>query len=65
MVRGAHLNGVDVTAHWRLLAKNPTPIDKPTNEDASLSPPTEIDAPINPNYGYDKQFYRDQFLGIT
>ena len=27
VVRVAHLNGVYVTAHWRLLTKNPTPID--------------------------------------
>ena len=65
VVRGDHLNGVDVTAHWHLLTKNPTPIDEPINEDASLRPPTERDTPINPNYGYDKQFYRAPFLGTT
>ena len=53
-IRGAHLNGVDVTSHWRLFTKNPTPTNKPTKEDASLRPPTEIDAPINPKYGYDE-----------
>ena len=58
VVRGAHLNDVDVTAHWRLLNKNPTPINKLTNKDASLRPPTERDAPINPKCGYDDQFDR-------
>ena len=52
--RGANLNGVYVTAHWRLLTKNPTPINKPTNEDTSLLPPTERDVTINPKYGYDE-----------
>ena len=65
VVRGAHLNGVDVTDHWRLLTKNPTPIDKPINEDTSLRPPTERDAPINPKYGYDELFDRAPFLGTT
>ena len=65
MVRGAHLNGVDVTAHWSLLTKNPTPIDVPINEDASLCPPTETDTPINPKYGYGEQFYRAPFLGTA
>ena len=65
VVRGAHLNGVDVTAHWRPLTKNTTPIKKPTNKDASLRPPKERDAPINPKYGYDEQFYRAPFLGTT
>ena len=65
VVRGAHLNGVYVTAHWHLLTKNPTPIDKPTNKDASLRPPKERDVPINPKYGYDEQFYRAPFLGTT
>ena len=62
MVRGAHLNGVDVTAHWHLLTKNPTPINKPTNKDDSLRPPTERDVPINPKYGYDEQFDWAPFL---
>ena len=65
MVRGAHINGVDVTAHWRLLAKNPTPVKESTNGDSSLLPPTERDAPIKPKYGYDEQFYRAPFLGTT
>ena len=63
--RGANLNGVYVTAHWRLLTKNQTPIDEPTNEDAILRPPTERDAPINPKYGYDKKFDWAPFFGTT
>ena len=61
----ARLNGEYVTAHWRLLTKNQTPIDEPTNEDAILRPPTERDAPINPKYGYGEQFDRAPFLGTA
>ena len=31
VVRGAHLNGLDVTCHWRFLNKIPIPIAEPTN----------------------------------
>ena len=65
MVRGAHLNGLDVTCHWRVLNKIPNPIAEPTNEDASLRPPTERDAPIIAKYGYEEQFGRAPFLGTT
>ena len=57
--------GLDVTAYWELLTPNPTPITEPINEDLSLRPPTEMDAPVNPKYGYDEKFDRIPFTGTT
>jgi hypothetical protein len=63
--RHESMNGLDVTAVWIPLTKNPIPITEPTNEDADLHPPTERDAPVNPKYEFIERFDRIPFSGTT
>ena len=59
----AGMGGLNTTARWHLLTPNPTPFPNHVNVDASLRPPTERDAPVNPRYGYDERFVRTLFAG--
>ena len=59
------MRGLDVTAYWELLDKNPIPVPEPVNEDDELCPPTEREGVTNPKYRYDEQFRRHQFTGTT
>ena len=63
--RDASMGGLPFSAHWELLDPNPIPIPEPENEDTTLRPPSERDAPINPKYGYDETFDRRPFTGTN
>ena len=63
--RDDSMRGLDVTAYWELLDKNPIPVPEPANEDDELRPPTEREGVTNPKYRYDEQFLRHQFTGTT
>ena len=63
--RHESMTGLDVTARWVLLEPDPTPIPEPTNDDGTLRPPTERDAPVNKKYGYREKFSRTPFQGTT
>jgi len=63
--RDESMRGLDVTAKWKLLTPNPTPISEPTNEDSNLRPPTEREGGYNRKYGYDERFDRMPFTGTT
>ena len=65
VARHESMNGLDVTAEWIPLTKNPIPVMEPNNEDAGLRPPTERDAPINPKFEFNEEFTRIPFSGTT
>ena len=65
VARHESMNGLDVTAEWVLLTKNPIPVPEPINDDCELRPPTERDAPINPKYEFTEVFTRIPFSGTT
>ena len=48
--------GLDVTAKWELLTWCDDPIPKPNNYNRSLWPSTEMNAAINPKYGFIETF---------
>ena len=50
--REENMNGLNMTARWELLPQNPIPIPELANQDATLCPPSERDAPITLKYGY-------------
>jgi hypothetical protein len=59
------MTGLDVTAEWVLLDPDPIPVPEPQNDDDTLRPPTERDAPVNPKYKYKETFEHHPFLGTT
>jgi len=63
--RHESMNGLDVTARWELLTRQPYPVPEPENEDSTHRPPTERDATINPKYGFVETFVRVPFSGTT
>ena len=61
----AGMGGINATARCHLLTPNTNPIPEPVNVDASLRPPEERGAPVNPIYGYDERFVQTHFSGTT
>ncbi len=57
--------GVDVMARWELLTPCGDPIPEPDNEDGSLWLPTEMNATVNPKYGFIKMFHHIPSTGTT
>jgi len=59
------MNHLDVTAFWEVLTPNPVSVPLPENEDTTLRPPTEREAPITEKYEYDEEGSRALFTGMT
>ncbi len=55
--------GLDVTAKWELLTWCDNLVPEPENSDANLHPPTEMNAALNPKYGFVEMFYCIPFGG--
>ncbi len=65
VTRHKSMNCLDVTATWVALTIEDTPVPEPSNDNASLQPPTERDAQTYPKYGFKEQFEQQPFLGTT
>ena len=48
--------GLDVTARWELLTWCDDLVPKPDSDNGSLRPPTEMNATVNPEYGFVETF---------
>jgi hypothetical protein len=55
--------GLDMTAKWELITRCADPVPEPENTDANLRPPTEMNGPVNPKYGFVETFqHHGRFL---
>ena len=59
------MNHLDVTAFWEVLTPNLVSVPLPENEDTTLRPPTEREAPITEKYEYDKEWSQAPFAGTA
>jgi hypothetical protein len=57
--------GLDVTARWELLTRCDDPVPESDNDDGSLRPTTEMNAAVNPKYGFVETFSCIPFTGTT
>ena len=57
------LKGLPEGAYWELLDPRLLAVPEPVNVDAALKPPTALEGPANPKFGYDLEFERAPFLG--
>ncbi len=57
------MNRLDVMVKWELLTPEDLTVMEPQNEDSTIKPPTEHNAPRNPKNGFQETFKYMKFTG--